>query len=138
MDEQFVMELTEDLDHMRQLLERCVRKLRMRMSDNPDIRANAGKPALPMAVEDNGIRAEIEAQRRAIMAQVEQAKAQAVAAATAAGRPIGMGGMSGMPGMGSMDPETLKELQRKLAAERNTDKSEGVEKSDSAGPVLKT
>jgi hypothetical protein len=137
MEEQFIMELIEDLDHMRQMLERCVRKLRSRVSGNSDIKSGGTMPAVRVSDENNGIRSEIDRQRQIIMAQVEQAKAQAMAAATTA-RSTGMSGMPGIPSMGSMIPETLKELQQKIAAERNTDKSEGVEKSDSAGPVLKT
>jgi len=134
MEKQFVMELIEDLDHMRQLLERCVKKLRIQVSSG--IQTSGANPVSQIIAEDNGIRSEIERQRQAIMAQVEQAKAQAMAVAATA-RPTGIGGMPGIPGMGSMNPEILKELQQKIAAERNTDKSEGVEKYDSVDPTLK-
>jgi hypothetical protein len=95
MEENFVVELLEDLDHMRQLLERCVRKLRTQVSGDVAIPtfSSSQVPQMPSAAGD--IRAEIERQRQAILAQVEQAKAQAMSAVTAA-RTTGIGVPSGM------------------------------------------
>jgi hypothetical protein len=95
MEESLVVELLEDLDHMRQLLERCVRKLRTQVSGDVAVPtfSSSQTPQIPSAVGD--IRAEIERQRQAILAQVEQAKAQAMSAVTAA-RTTGIGVPSGM------------------------------------------
>ncbi len=111
MDKEFALELADDLEHMRQLLERCVRKLR----------AHAGTPMdAPATVERrNDIRTEIERHRQAVMAQVEGAKAQALQAA-AAMRTSGMAGAGGPvgPGLGVSMPGLVEELHRKLAEQK--------------------
>jgi len=128
MDERFVADLIEDLDHMRQLLERCVRRLRTQVSgDISAPMASPVEPVLRMSESQNDIRAEIDRQRQAIVAQVEQVKAQALSAVASARSGISTPGVGGgMPGfgvsgsglagmLGSLDPEKLKELQQKIA-----------------------
>jgi len=77
MDDRFLEELTEDLDHMRILLERCVGKLRSRMRSGNT----------PVNIGHQDIRAEIERQRQLIMAQANQARAQIMQAANTKVKP---------------------------------------------------
>lgn len=108
MNEEFATELIEDLEHMRQLLERCIRKLR---AHAPGISARGpAVPAVaPAAVGHGGdVRAEIERQRQAIMAQVEQAKAKAMQTAAAAKANTAAAGSPGiLAGLGNPNPEML-------------------------------
>lgn len=126
MNERFVAELIEDLDHMRQLLDRCVRKLRTVVPNVGDDKTAFTAPAIPVSVGHNDIRAEIERQRQEIIAQVEQVKAQAMstiasarsgALASGAGANMpGLGmGMTGLSGLESLGSEKMKELQQKIA-----------------------
>jgi hypothetical protein len=127
MDEKFVVELIEDLEHMGQLLDRCVRRLRTWTSGNTGVvTADIAKPSVRMPESQNDLRTEIGRQRNAILAQVEQVKAQAMSAVAAAHSGAGgMGMTAGMPGFGpsmasmagmpGVDPEKLKELQQKIA-----------------------
>ncbi len=78
MDDRFLEELTEDLDHMRMLLERCVGKLRARICGG-----NA-----PVNVGRQDIRAEIERQRQLIMDKANQARAQIMQAANTKVTPL--------------------------------------------------
>jgi len=119
MDEQFVTELIEDLEHMRQLLDRCVRRLR---SQVPSVVSTASAP-VRITEPQNDIRAEIERQRREIMSQVEQVKTQALqtaaAARTRSSMPAagasGMGmGLAGIANLGSPTPEVLEKLRRQI------------------------
>lgn len=116
MDERVLAEVIEDLDHMRQLLDRCVRRLRGTVI--PDVAVANTAPAPAVSAHSGEIRAAIERQRQEIMAKVEQAKAQALASANAA-RTNGTMPGAGMPGIDAalraMDPGKLEELQRLLA-----------------------
>lgn len=116
MDERVLAEVIEDLDHMRQLLDRCVRRLRGTVV--PDIAAANTAPAPAISAHGSEIRAAIERQRQEIMAKVEQAKAQALASANAA-RTTGTVPGAGMPNLDmvlrAMDPGKLDELQKLLA-----------------------
>lgn len=127
MEESLVVELLEDLDHMRQLLERCVRKLRTQVSGDVTVPtfSSSQTPQIPSAVGD--IRAEIERQRQAILSQVEQVKAQAVSAVTAA-RTTGMsmpsgllGGIpGGIPSGGApLSPELFEKLRQQMVEQEN-------------------
>lgn len=133
MDERFVAELIEDMEHMGRLLERCVRRLRSQVStDMPSPGAGAVVESPRLSGTRDDIRVEIEKQRRAIMAQVDQVKAQALQAASAAkggasglGAMAGLAGMPGLPGLDAFGAEALEELRRKLA-----EKTEKVEKPE--------
>jgi len=126
MEKLFVVELIEDLEHMGQLLDRCVRRLRLLETGAEAPTAKAVPPAVGV---QNDIRAEIDRQRKAIMAQVDEIKAQAMQAATAAkgsvsGAPMtGLGAMGGVGG--GLSSEMMEELRRKLA--EKTDKIEKPE-----------
>jgi hypothetical protein len=119
MDKRLLNEMVEDLEQIKRLVERHLRALRAMGADQSDAFADSE------STHKNDIKAEIERQRQTIMAQVEQAKAQAMSAAQAA-RPTGMGSMlgmgmpsgAGMSGVGSLDFEKLKELQQKVAEDK--------------------
>lgn len=128
MDEQFVKELIEDLDHVsqmldhaRQLFDRCVGKLRSQVSGGAAPSSDSKFATQTNATSVN-IRAEIEKQRQVIMAQVEQVRAQAMKAAQAAQTPVPSA--NPMPGLGlgnlpmggaGMPPAMLEELRQRLA-----------------------
>jgi ElaB/YqjD/DUF883 family membrane-anchored ribosome-binding protein len=131
MDEKFVAELIEDMEHMGRLLERCVRRLRSQVSADALPAASASMVEAPrVSGMRDDIRAEIDRQRKAIMAQVDEIKAQAMQAATAAkggvsGAPMtGLGAMGGVGG--GLSSEMMEELRRKLA--EKTEKAEKPEK----------
>lgn len=123
MDEQFVVELIEDLEHMRQTLDRCVRRLRTQLSGEPVV-ATPTAQTRPETRVGSDIRAEIERQRCEIMSRVEQVKAQALQAASAArsGMPaMGAGaGMAEMAGVGPSTPEALEALRRQITKMAHT------------------
>jgi len=126
MDRQLLEDMIEDLEQAKRLIERRLRAL-YAMGVSVGITSDA--PVGRGSIDRNDLKIEIERQRQAIMAQVEQVKAQAMATVNASHSGNSMfGGMSGgmfgqgmphfgegMPEPGSFDPEKLKELRQKIA-----------------------
>jgi hypothetical protein len=116
MDEQFMLELIDDLDHMRLLLERCANKLRAQTHGGAaaSMPSAAGRSGMP------DIRAAIDRKRQEIMAQVEQAKAQALQAAQAHMPAIG----AGLP-MGAAFGPSPWDLRSRMAEQQDKAEKEG-------------
>lgn len=98
MNDTFISDLIEDLDHMKQLLERCIRKLQEQTT----------QPVSNKTVEmPSNIKTHIDQKRKAIMEQVGQLRAQALQTANKARTDSTL--PAGIPGMpGTIDVESLR------------------------------
>lgn len=73
MNDTFISDLIEDLDHMRQLLERCIKKLQSQVKINPNFKNNTESD-----LQNNSVKSQIEQHKKSIMEQVTQIREKAI------------------------------------------------------------